>query len=196
MMNIKMAIMLGLWLLMPAAASAQLLQPAEPQPKSEDLKPGLAVCYMSEFVRHINEMVELEGKEDCVPGKPLMEVNSSVGAKSVLTSSRRDGVLAKITGMIHLDEPGTYAFVFESNDGVRLEIGDYMVVEDPDVHSDQWSDIGYIQAEAAGWYPLTIRYFERKSTSTIRLYWQKPGGEGTMPLVPPDVLAHVEPATQ
>lgn len=186
----------GLVLLMPAAAFAQMVQPADPQPNEEELKPGLAVCYINEFVRHIDEMVEVEGKKECVPGEPLTELDWSTGAKNVLTSSRRDGVLAKITGMIHLKEPGTYAFVFESNDGVRLEIDDYMVVEDPDVHSDQWSDIGYVQAEAAGWYPITIRYFERKSTSTLRFHWQEPGAEGTMPLVPVEVLAHVAPATQ
>jgi hypothetical protein len=79
-------------------------------------------------------------------------------------------------------EPGIYTFGFESNDGVRLEIEDYMVLEDPGVHSDQFSDLGMIQANAPGWYPITIRYFERKSTSTLRFYWLPPGGEpGTLP---------------
>ena len=92
-----------------------------------------------------------------------------------------------------LEKPGTYTFGFESNDGVRLEIGDYMVVEDPDVHADRSSDLGMIQANAPGWYPLTIRYYERKNTWTIRFYWLPPGGEpGSLPLVPAEVLAHVE----
>jgi hypothetical protein len=29
---------------------------------------------------------------------------------------------------------------------------------------------------AAGWYKLEVSYFERKSTSTLQLYWQPPGG--------------------
>jgi hypothetical protein len=26
-----------------------------------------------------------------------------------------------------------------------------------------------------GWYKLEVTYFERKSTSTLQLYWQRPG---------------------
>lgn len=193
-MYIRGALAFAVGLLMPAIATAQIVQPLDPPPEEDQLKSGLAVCYMKQLVRHINEMVELEDKLDCVPGEPLLELNSRVGLKNVLTSTGRDGVLAKITGLIHLDEPGTYAFAFESNDGVRLEIDDYMVLEDPDVHADQWSDIGMVHTETAGWVPITIRYFERKNTSTLRFYWQKPGTEGTMPLVPPEALAHVEPA--
>jgi len=181
--------------LFPAIALGQMVEPVEPQPAPEDLKPGLEVCYMYELVRHINEMVEFEASKECAPGEPLTELNSSVGLKNVLTSTGRDGVMAKITGLIHLDQPGTYAFAFQSNDGVRLEIDDYMVLEDPDVHADQWSDIGMVHAETPGWVPITIRYFERKNTSTLRFYWQKPGTEGTMPLVPAEALAHLGPTS-
>lgn len=177
----------------PALAAAQDAGPVEADPA--ELKPGLSVCYMYELVRHIDEMVELEAKETCTPGEPLAELNSSVGLKNVLTSTGRDGVLARITGLIHLDQPGTYAFAFESNDGVRLEIADRRILEDPDVHADQWSDIGTFEVGEPGWYPLTIRYFERKNTSTIRFYWQPPGTEGTMPLVPAEALAHREMAS-
>ncbi len=186
------AAVLGAVLLAPAGAMAQMLDPPEPQPDPAQLQPGLAVCYMFEFVRHIDQMIGWEGSLDCEPGPPLLELNYSTGSGNVLTSKGRDGVMAKITGFIHLEKPGIYTFGFESNDGVRLEIEDYMVVEDPGVHSDQFSDLGMIQANAPGWYPLTIRYFERKSTSTLRFYWLPPGGEpGTLPLVPGDVLAHL-----
>ena len=183
----------GALLLAPAGARAQMLDPADPQPDPDQLKPGLAVCYMYELVRHIDQMIGYEDSLDCEPGEPLLELNATGGQGNVLGSKGNDGVMAKITGMIYLEEPGTYTFGFESNDGVRLEIGDYMVVEDPDVHADRYSDLGMIQANAPGWYPLTIRYYERKNTWTIRLYWLPPGGEpGTLPLVPAEVLAHVE----
>jgi hypothetical protein len=98
--------------------------------------------------------------------------------------------MARITGLIHLEAPGLYSFAFESNDGVRLEIDGERIVEDPDVHSDRFSDIGAMEVTEPGWYPLTIRYFERKSTSTLRFFWQPPGTEGSMSLVPAEALAH------
>ena len=48
---------LGALLLAPAGAQAQMLDPADPQPGPEQLKPGLEVCYMYEFVRHIDQMI-------------------------------------------------------------------------------------------------------------------------------------------
>jgi PA14 domain len=184
---IGMALMLA-----PASAGAQMLDPAEPQPDPAQLQPGLAVCYMYDFVRHIDQMIYWEESNPCEPGPPLLELNYFSGEGKVLTSKANDGVMARITGFIHLEEPGMYTFGFESNDGVRLEIGDYQVLEDPDVHSDRYSDLGQIYANAAGWYPITIRYFERKSTSTLRFYMLPPGGEpGTLPLVPGEILAHL-----
>jgi len=154
------------------------------------LKPGLAVCYMYELVRHVDEFAEWEKHRKCEPGEPLAMLNSRVGVNKVLTSKSDDGVMARITGFIHLDKVGSYAFSFESNDGVRLTIDGEMIVEDPGVHGDQYSDIGHKEVAEPGWYPLAIDYFERKNTSTLRFFWAPPGTEGTFPLVPAEALAH------
>ncbi len=156
----------------------------------DGLEPGLAVCYINGKIRHIDEMAEWERQVKCRPGPPLIEVDSKVGSGKVLTSRFSDTVMAVITGYIHLDQTGEYGFLFASNDGVRLEIDGRQIVEDPDVHSDRFSDIGYFNVTAPGWYPLTIRYFERKNTSTLRFFWQPPGHEGTMPIVPAEALGH------
>lgn len=173
-----------------AEARSATVKPAEPQPATEALQPGLAVVYYSNFFRHIRELVEWEEYKDGQPGEPILQVKSRAGLGKVLTSSADDGVGAKMTGYILLDTPGRYSFAFESNDGVRLEIDGQMVVEDPDVHADRFSDLGSVQVETPGWYPITIRYFERKNTSTLMFHWLPPGTEGTMPLVPGEVLAH------
>lgn len=153
-------------------------------------KPGLAVCYMYEFVRHVDEFAEWEKHRKCEPGEPLAALDSRVGLGKVLTSKSDDGVMAKITGFIHLDKAGTYAFSFESNDGVRLKIDGEMILEDPDVHGDRYSDIGHVEVVEPGWHPLAVDYFERKNTSTLRFFWGPPGTEGTFPLVPAEALAH------
>jgi hypothetical protein len=173
-----------------AGAPASQAQTAGP---ADSLEPGLEVCYIYGFVRHIDEMLDQEGRNTCKPGEPLTMLNSRVGAGKVLTSASDNGVMARIAGLIHLDTPGFYSFAFESNDGVRLEIDGEIVVEDPGVHSDRFSDIGAMEVAEPGWHPLTIRYFERKVTSTLRFFWQPPGGEGTMALVPAEALAHKAP---
>ncbi len=164
--------------------------PAQAAAAPDNLQPGLQVCYIDGLIRHIDEMVRLEASKPCEPGPNLRLINSSVGGGTVLTSNLNDGVMARITGFIHLDTAGTYLFTFESNDGVRLEIDGQMILEDPDVHSDRYADYGRMEVTEPGWYPLTVRYFERKNTSTLRFFWQPPGTEGTMPRVPAEALAH------
>lgn len=172
-------------------AGAQYVNPAAPQPPEDQLKPGLAVSYYFHFFRHIRELVEWEDYKEGKPGEPITSIDSRAGSGNVLTSGVSDGVGAKITGFIKLDTPGAYSFAFESNDGVRLEIDGYQVVQDPDVHKDRFSDIGAVIVKEPGWYPITIRYFERKNTSTLKFHWLPPGAEGTMPVVPAEALAHI-----
>ena len=173
-------------------ANAQYVNPANPQPAAGELKPGLAVDYYFHYFRHIDELVDWEDYKEGKPGEPILKLDYRVGQGDVLTSTSDNGVGAKMTGFIHLEQPGAYSFAFESNDGVRLEIDGTMVIEDPDVHKDRFSDIGAVIVKEPGWYPITIRYFERKNTSTLRFHWQPPGSDGgTMPIVPPEALAHM-----
>ena len=155
-----------------------------------DLKPGLAVCYIQGFIRHIDEISGWESQKGCKPGEPLANLDYRVGKDKVLTSEWDDGVMAKINGFIHFDQTGIYSFQFESNDGVRLEIDGRRILQDPDVHADRFSDIGSMEVVQVGWYPLAIQYFERKNTSTLRFFWSPPNADGTLLLVPATALAH------
>ena len=174
-----------------AAAAAQSPERLEPQPAADALAPGLSVVYYFNFFRHVREIEEWKKYKEGKPGPVIPQLNYNVGQGNVLTSGKDEGVGAEITGLIHLEKPGTYAFATQSNDGVRVEIGGLQVIEDPDVHADRFSEIAQIEVAEPGWYPLKVTYFERKNTSTLEFYWQPPGNEGgTMPLVPAEVLAH------
>ncbi len=178
-----MGVSAALLLTAPSAGAVEVLT------SDAGLKPGLAVCYVNAMVRHVDEIFSRE--DDCEPGPPLKKLNYKTGRGKVLTSRWNDGVLAKITGYIHLEKAGPYVFAFESNDGVRLRIGGMLVTQDPDVHKDRFSDLGTFRAKEPGWYPVSIRYFERRNTSTLKLFWQPPDDTAdTMPLVPAEVLAH------
>ena len=189
MRNVKMfwayALLIGFGLMAWATAGHAQVAAA-----SAERKPGLAVCYMYKFIRHVGEITEWAKTLKCEPGAPLAVLDFDGGSSKVLTSNSDDGVMARITGFIRLDKAGAYKFAFESNDGVRLKIDDKLIVEDPGVHDDQFSDLGTMEVAKPGWYPLSIDFFERKSTWTLRFLWRLPGTDGDLTPVPAEVLAH------
>lgn len=187
-MGVLAALALG-----PIPASAASPQPADPQPMADGLAPGLAVRYYKSLFREIDEFVEFMQREKGDEGEPIPNIKSKVGGGPVLTSGVADGVGAKITGLIRFDTPGTYSFVAQSNDGVRLTIGGAFVLEDPDVHVARYSKIAKLDIPQAGWYPFEMLYFERKNTSTIELYWKTPANpDADMAIVPPENFAHAK----
>ena len=71
------------------------------------------------------------------------------------------------------------------------KIGGTPVVSDPAVHADRFSRLVPIEIETPGWNPLSVLYFEKRNTSTLQLYWSKPGDEAGLTLVPGDAFAHL-----
>lgn len=178
-------------LIMSAPASAESfsdLKPVSPQPAADTVAPGLAVNYVFVKASHVDD-IEAEGGGE--PGEPLPQLNYQSGPGDVLTSDRSDSVGALIQGFINFPEPGRWMMVTQSNDGVRVRVAGTVVIEDPDVHSDQYSANAEINVAEPGWYELAITYFERKSTSTLKLLWQPPG-KSEFELVPADAFAHLK----
>lgn len=167
--------------------------PADPQPADSALRPGLAVDYYYEYYRQVRELIDWMGYKDPEPGEPLPQLNYRVGTGRVLTSQADDGVGAHIRGFIRLDQLGTYSFALRSNDGVRLSIGGEQILEDPDVHSDRYTVPEDVVVETPGWYAIELLYFERRNTSTLELYWLRPGEaeDKGMSLVPAEAFAHL-----
>lgn len=163
---------------------------AQTSTANAERKPGLGVCYMYKMIRHVDEIDTWQKHLECEPGAPLANLDFYGGSSIVLTSKADDGVMARITGFIHLDKVGAYKFAFESNDGVRLKIDGKMIIEDPGVHDDQFSELGTMEVAKPGWYPLSVDFFERKITWTLRLLWRPPGVEGTATPVPAEAFAH------
>jgi hypothetical protein len=169
-----------------ALAGFDNLTPAEPQPAAGTLQPGLAVNYVDVKARHVDEV---EAGGDGEPGAPLPLLDYQSGAGNVLTSEHADLIGARIRGFIKFDQAGRWLMATQSNDGVRVRIAGQVVIEDPDVHSDQFSKNAELNIATAGWYKLDVTYFERKSTSTLQLYWQRPGGS-EFEIVPAGAFGH------
>ena len=178
-------------LMLPAPASAESfsdLKPVSPQPPADAVAPGLAVNYVFVKAQHVDD-IESDGPGD--PGEVLPQLNYQSGPGNVLTSDRSDGVGALIKGLINFPEAGRWLLVAQSNDGVRVRLGGTVVIEDPDVHSDQYSENAEINVAEAGWYEIAVTYFERKSTSTLKLLWQPPG-KTEFEVVPSEAFVHLK----
>ena len=174
-------------------ASAVEPRPLAPQPGSASLESGLSVEYYRGYFRLIEEFEEWMEEHKGKPGEPLPALDYRVAGGAVLTSGYKDGVGARIAGLISLAKAGSYAFTVRSNDGFVLGIGGAPLLEDPDVHGDRFSEIAKLTVSQPGWYPLSILYFERKGTSTLELYWRPPGEEDAgMVLVPATAFAHLK----
>jgi hypothetical protein len=169
---------------------------AEPQADflpltAPDLRPGLAVIYFDrQFVRHIDQLPQGENAANVGrPGAPVAQLNHQFGQAEVFQSGSNRGVGVEFTGYLKLDQPGRYRFQANSNDGFRMEIGGQRVVDDPAWHSDRLSAPGEYEVPNPGWYPVRMRYFQRKGTATLQLYWQTPR-DPSFRIVPAEALAH------
>lgn len=163
-------------------------QPVDPQPATDALKPGLAVTY---FYKKYYELLELlEEEEEGVPGEPLTQIDHVSETAMVLTAEQSILVGARIRGLIHLTEVGSYSFRVNSNDGVRLTIGDEILWVDPFVHYDRMSPPLELVVENPGWYSLAVDYYQKKGSAALQLFWTPPGSSES--IVPAEALARQE----
>jgi len=164
------------------------LQPVNPQPAADATAPGLAVNYVFLKAHHVDD-VEAEGPGE--PGTPLPQLNYQNGSGNVLTSDHFDGVGALIRGFIDFPTAGRWLMTAQSNDGVRVRLAGAVVIEDPDIHSDQFAPNAEINIAQPGWYEIAVTYFERKNTATLQLYWQPPG-KNEFEIVPASAFSHAK----
>ncbi len=168
--------------------AAETVRPATPQPGPAALAGGLAVVYYYDDFRDTSLAAAVE-RGPGEAGPPLPQIDYRTGIGTVLTSDANDFVGAHITGFIHFDEVGRWELKVTSNDGVRLTVGDAMLFEDMTPHPDYDSPPLAVDVPEAGWYPLQILYYERKHTSTLRLWWRRPTAEG-FDVVPAAAFKH------
>jgi hypothetical protein len=167
--------------------------PGAPLPLETRLEPGLAVRYWDVFVRHVDELPREETLlVKSRGGPPLRFIDHQFGRGEVFDSGTNRGIGLEITGFIRLDRTGTYRFQTLSNDGVRVYLDGRTLIDDPAQHSDQLSPEARLEVVRPAWYPLGLRYFQRKGTAALVLYWQPPGAAGLQP-VPPEAFGHRPP---
>lgn len=154
-----------------ALAQALTLQPADPQPDTADLSPGLAVEYSSKFGGRALEEIETEVKK-WSQGPALAGLSyDTADGDIVMTSETATKVAAKISGYINFESAGTYVLEFLSNDGLEISIGNEVVGLYDGVH-----DCGYVgeievEVPVAGYYAVDALYFQRKGGACLLMEW-------------------------
>lgn len=154
-------------------------------------RPGLEATYLFNKYRHVDHMHTSEsgiakfGKQ----GEPILFLDHRFADGEVFASGKSKGVGVLMKGYFNLEKPGAYQFQARSNDGFQLYIDGKLIVSDPDVHGDRLSEPGEFEAIQGGMFPVAIKYFQRKGTATLELYWQPPGTDKFV-IVPPEVYRH------
>jgi hypothetical protein len=156
------------------------------------LKPGLSVLYLDGGYRFVKQIPKGDkAREKGWSGKPVLQINHQFGNGEVFDSGKSSKVGVLLDGYIHLAKPGAYALQVLSNDGVEVYVDGKLIVSDPNVHSDRLSDIGVYTSAKEGWQPLHIRYFQRKGSAALKLYWRPPGSS-EFEVVPEGAYGHFE----
>ena len=97
------------------------------------------------------------------------------------------------TGVITAPQSGEYTLTTVSDDGVRLTIGDKLLIDNWTPHGTT-EDKATIHLEAGQTLPIKLEYFQGSGGGTMRLLWQHDGSERA--LVPSDALRPTEKSTE
>ena len=95
-------------------------------------------------------------------------------------------------GYINIKTPGTYTFETVSDDGSKLYFNSlYSSSATATVNNDgahpAVSATGTVNVSSAGWYPISITFFEKDGGESMQVYWSGPGI--SRQLIPASVFA-------
>jgi hypothetical protein len=159
------------------------------EPNAGTFEPGLEVLFFDGFYKNIDQMPTGDRIGKGRPGKIVPYLNHNFDKGEVFDSGRNRGVGVRLTGQLLITQPGQITLKAKSNDGLRVFINDRMVLNDPAVHSDRFSESRPLEFSAPGYYNLAILYFQRKGTAALELWWKKSGGE-EFSIIPAEAYAH------
>ena len=165
-------------------------QPAIMTATKQQTDPGLSVVYAACKIRHIDKMPGRKWMaEKGVPGEPIRIIAHKFGSGEVFDSGKRRLVCVQMQGYLNFEETGHYRIKANSNDGIRVFLDNKMILNDPDGHSDRFTSTAEIEITQAGRYLILVRYFQRKGTATLEMYWKTPGAD-RFDIIPATAYSH------
>ncbi|MBI5591023.1 MAG: hypothetical protein HY881_11135 [Deltaproteobacteria bacterium] len=167
------------------------LNPEKELPEDSVLKPGLVPVYIYKFFKSVDQMPTQDIKTTPEKvGKPILFLDHNFGKEDLIFDSGvSQGIGIQMDGFLKFSEPGKYTLKTKSNDGICVWICDKRIVYDPGVHTDHFSNEVVLDIQKPGWYPLMIKYFQRKGTAAIAMYWKLPR-KADFSVIPAEAYAH------
>lgn len=169
---------IGLFAAGVAEAAPLKLNPASPQPSG--VKRGLKVSYVwagdpPARIQDLSQARSLLGKAK--PGAPLrgLDYADTNEGDPVLTHSEHFNVAAKIRGYIKFDAAGIYEIETWSNDGIDATIAGQSVGRYSGRQGCEANQRVEVEVPQAGWYDLSILYFQKYGTACLMMKWGKKG---------------------
>jgi len=183
---------------LPAADHVTGLKPLSPQPGAADIEPGLKVWYFTDFYIHRIAAMP-QGKPPFSwgkPGKAIPYLNHHFLGENrkklnVFDSGTHRGVAMYMWGLIKFPSKGRYLMKSMVNDGIIVLIDDKVVINDPSWGGDRFSRETIVDISQPGWYKIVVKYFQRKGTARIHLYWRRPEKKNCE-FIPPQFYAHLK----
>ncbi len=121
-----------------------------------ELEPGLRGEYFARYHERVVDRVD-------------PAIDFAWGAGELAPSTGVDRVSVRWTGFLDVPAAGRYVFSTSNDDGVRVRIGDTLVIDDWTFHFPEKHE-GRIEL-AAGAVPIVVEYFEVDQTAEMRLLW-------------------------
>ena len=112
-------------------------------------------------------------------------INFDFGTGSPIPGIGAESYSVRWVGQIQATVSGTYQFITESDDGVRLWVAGLRLVDNWGSHGVE-EDSGTVALVAGRRYAIRLDYRQDAGDAAIRLSWRPPGGERS--LVPAEVL--------
>jgi len=135
--------------------------PTAPPTDGPAAEPGFRAEYFARYRTRVRSMIE-------------PRVDHAWGETEPVPAAGADRFSARYTATLEVPTAGTYTFSTDADDGVRLWIGDTLVIDDWRGHFAERHD-GRIDL-APGPVALRLEYFELDLGAELRLSWTPPGG--------------------
>ena len=113
---------------------------------------------------------EWENCDEMIKGE-LVEESTSIDFS--IDEYRKNNFGHSFSGYLQIDKEGTYEFQTSSDDGSRLFIDGFPVVDNDGLHGRQVAE-GEIPLEA-GFHEIKLDYFERGGQQSLYVQWKGPG---------------------